>query len=209
MAASQLDRAMAKATVVLVTELHRAMVDMDSQRRGVMISHRLEDTASHLRPPPSLLTTATDSLQTLGMELTSHRHTASRVPTAPEAEVEAATGDKTTVMGRVVGGAGMAETMTSPRGAIEVAAGVEVAAMEVTAEVAMQVIAAATGAEEDTTGGKEVALRLVWEVVTEVATKISVGLEIMDPEMSQRLVVQRNRTTLTTTPFLFRDSVKA
>lgn len=52
----------------------------------------------------------------------------------------------------------------------------------------------------DTTAVEEVDL-LVWEVVTVVATKITVDLEITAPGMNQLV----SRITRTTTPFLYRD----
>lgn len=71
-------------------------------------------------------------------------------------------------------------------------------ASEAEAVVAMTAVADMTAV--DTTVAEEVDL-LVWEVVTVVATKITVAHETTAQGMNQL----ESRTTLTTTPYLYRD----
>lgn len=67
--------------------------------------------------------------------------------------------------------------------------------------------AAATSAVAGMTAGDEAADLLEWEVVTEVATKISVDLETTAPGMNPQVAVEATwMTTLTTTPSSCRAS---
>lgn len=91
-----------------------------------------------------------------------------------------------------VGGLDVTKETAQKEGATEAEA---VAAMTVAAMTAVVDLTAA-----DTTVADEVDL-LVWEVVTVVATKITVALETTAQGMNQLV----SRTTLTTTPFLSRD----
>lgn len=94
-----------------------------------------------------------------------------------------------------VGGMDVTKETAQREVATEAEAVVVAVAMTVavtTAVVDMSAVATTVAEEEDL---------LVWEVVTVVASKITVALETMAQGMNQL----ENRTTLTTTPFLSRD----
>jgi len=91
-----------------------------------------------------------------------------------------------------VGGLGVTMETAQKEAAIEAEVVVAMTVVVMTAVVDMSGV--------DTTAAEEVD-HLVWEVVTVVATKITVALETMAQGMKQL----GSRTTLTTTPFLSRD----
>lgn len=96
------------------------------------------------------------------------------------------------VMRKVVGGMDVMLTVQKEEGVTEVAEAVVDMTVEAMTVVVMSAVATIVVEEADL---------LVWEVVTVVASKITVDLETMAQGMNQL----GSRTTLTTTPFLSRD----
>lgn len=195
---------------------HRRMetnpLHMANKLQAPMVSKLLTDSkglgptaSSHLRP---MVNKAPMGVRVKGQTLMGSKgRTEARAAAAVEVmeardkeQVEAAavaTADG--VMVKVVARAAGLETGQKEAGSEAEVVAVTTAAVAMIA-VGVMTAAAVAMTVVDTTVVEEEDL-LVWEVVTVVATKISVGLETTAPGMNQ----QANKITLTTTRYLYKD----
>lgn len=200
MAVSRVDRGMVKGMAVTLMG-HRVTVATDNQLQHKMVIPNLHNRATKATPDRSHLGMATSRLLVMGSKVPTVARRKEMVVMDSKAPMVAAVeaapaaaamedGVKVKVVVRV-GGMDVTKETAQTEGALEAEAAVATTVAVMTAAVDLSAVATTVAEEEDL---------LVWEVVTVVATKITVDLETTAQGMNQLV----SRTTLTTTPFLSR-----